>query len=421
MKHKSAQNKIYAVKLFIAAFLLTLIFPFIKVNQIRAAGVSMSISGPSSVEGPEGTAYYSIELYTSQLMSGYSVEISVEGDASADSEYFYFEDQDGESAVSSASLPFTIYYEGDFVLKVAYTASVTDGNTPPEPDEGSASLSVTMTAPPTEPEPEPDPEPDPEPEPEPDPEPDPEPQPDPGDKDTPPETEPRESKKDEDSKDYSPASGKYVTISDIESRSGPGLGYDYLRNNPEGTVLNVIGVTSDGWYVVKQNGQDAYIAGSYLKPYDESSAGTKKTETAKTSTSKSSASTKTTSSTTTKSSASATSTEKGDDKASGMTALKDKKHKEDRGNKQLTAERRGIGVPHIILILLIILILVWLLSYFLKRRWNIRDDGYDDYDEGSAADGLAGGGNIGADENAGDQAGSSESSDSSNFSDNEEN
>lgn len=54
-------------------------------------------------------------------------------------------------------------------------------------------------------------------------------------------------------------------------RTGPGTSYDRITALDRGTAVQCIGVTSNGWYQIKYNGGEAYMAGNLLtdtKPVD---------------------------------------------------------------------------------------------------------------------------------------------------------
>lgn len=66
---------------------------------------------------------------------------------------------------------------------------------------------------------------------------------------------------------FTPMEGEYITTTRIDARSGPGLSYDYLGDFEGGTVIDVFGLTDNGWYVTMFNGIEAYVPGSYLRAY----------------------------------------------------------------------------------------------------------------------------------------------------------
>ena len=74
--------------------------------------------------------------------------------------------------------------------------------------------------------------------------------------------------------DYTPISERRVTTTDLDIRQGPSLSSTYLGEIAENTVLDVKGITASGWYVIDLDGQDVYLAGSYLREYDEDIDGT---------------------------------------------------------------------------------------------------------------------------------------------------
>lgn len=396
--------KMLTLKLLLLSFLWALLLPFLPVRNLRAAS-GISVSGPQTVEGSSGTASYTIHLSTPQKFAGYNVNISIDKNGSATPAYFYFEDQDGNSAVSSADLHFSVNYSGSFTISVNYNASVTDGENKPQPEFGSVSYSVTAAAPTPSPTPEPAPTATPTPAPTPQASPTPtaaptpvpstEPAATPSPRPTQAPTPAPEADESEPEISYSPLHAKYIAKSDIESRSGPGLHYRYLKLNPRGTILDVIGRTDNGWYVVKLDGEDAFIPGSYLREYNEdeespettaepsesvseaftedttASAETSVTSTAETSAAVTGASS--TASVPAETSAAAAASSAGIDPAASEPADASKivLNEEHKLSGFFSRLQRSLGtVPLIIIVLLVVLLIVSLVSFILKRRWN---------------------------------------------------
>lgn len=76
--------------------------------------------------------------------------------------------------------------------------------------------------------------------------------------------------KDDNNKNYESINKKMLVSSDLDIRSEASLSSSYLGSFDKGTVVDVIGVTDSGWYVINYNGKTAYLAGSYLEEYNAS-------------------------------------------------------------------------------------------------------------------------------------------------------
>lgn len=93
---------------------------------------------------------------------------------------------------------------------------------------------------------------------------------------------------------FTPMEGEYITTTRIDARSGPGLSYDYLGDFEGGTVIDVFGLTDNGWYVTMFNGIEAYVPGSYLRAYTGQATSATTTRSDATTTAAASATTSTT-------------------------------------------------------------------------------------------------------------------------------
>ena len=79
--------------------------------------------------------------------------------------------------------------------------------------------------------------------------------------------------------DYTPINERRVTTVNLDIRQGPSISSVYLGEIAADTVLNVKGITESGWYVIDLDGQDVYLAGSYLREFDEEIDGSTTTTT----------------------------------------------------------------------------------------------------------------------------------------------
>lgn len=77
---------------------------------------------------------------------------------------------------------------------------------------------------------------------------------------------------DSNDKNYRDINKKMILTSDLDIRSDASLSSTYLGSYDKGTVVDVIGITDNGWYVINYNGKTAYLAGSYLEDYSSPSS-----------------------------------------------------------------------------------------------------------------------------------------------------
>lgn len=202
-------------------------------------------------------------------------------------------------------------------------------------------------------------------------------------------------------KNYKSINKKMVVTTDLDIRSNASLSSTYLGSFDKGTVVDVIGVTDDGWYVINYNGKTAYLAGSYLNDYSASTPNSTRSN----SNNNNSNSKKTTSSK--KDSKSNTSTTSKDDKTKETTkarktttsktsTLETTTKKSDSGliigandsNTNMQAENNKIkslfsklDPTMLIVIALIILLIILMIVYYILKKRILEDEEQDEFEE----------------------------------------
>ncbi len=387
MHFKKKKFKRNGIRLFILSLIFSLISFVPEALPLQAADVGISISGPQNVDAGGGSVSYTANLSAPDSIVAYDLKVSTEGGASASPAVFYHDS--GEEVFSSLSLSITVNYSDSFSLTVYGHITTDDGAGDVKDLEAAGSINVTVSAPatptpvPATPTPVPA-TPTPKP---PTPTPSPKPSSKPADPTPTPEAvtptpEPEESEgttAEEDDFDYTPLEEKFITKSDIEARSGPGASYRYLKLNPKGTVLDVIGETDNGWYVILLNGEEAFVPGSYLRPYDgdeEAEASTSTDDDTKGSTSSQATSSETSASETAgETTASPSNDTKKSESASGTEAEDPAEEKQSETVEMIQLKgRKSSDYSKLLLILLPALLLIVVLISFLLKRYYRNDD-----------------------------------------------
>lgn len=198
---------------------------------------------------------------------------------------------------------------------------------------------------------------------------------------------------------YKRINKKMVVTTDLDIRSNASLSSAYLGSYDKGTVVDVIGVTDDGWYVVNYNGKTAYLAGSYLNDYhastpnstkannnnsnSEKTTSSKKNDESNASTTKKDDKTKKTTKTaktnTSKTSTSGTTTEKSD---SGLIiGTSDSNTNTKIANNKIKSLFAKLDPTMIIVFALIILLIILMIIYYILKKKILEDEEQDEFEE----------------------------------------
>ncbi len=212
-------------------------------------------------------------------------------------------------------------------------------------------------------------------------------------------TKAKPSSKAENNNNYKRINKKMVVTTDLDIRSNASLSSAYLGFYDKGTVVDVIGVTDDGWYVVNYNGKTAYLAGSYLNDYhastpnstkannnnsnSEKTTSSKKNDESNASTTKKDDKTKKTTKTaktnTSKTSTSGTTTEKSD---SGLIiGTSDSNTNTKIANNKIKSLFAKLDPTMIIVFALIILLIILMIIYYILKKKILEDEEQDEFEE----------------------------------------
>lgn len=249
---KKVSQRISSTFLFIA-LLVTMLVPFFFSENIYAQG-SLSLS-VSEVDATAKTATLNYTITSTYAIEEYDIIFSSSTGTSFDKNRIVFiNNEAGTEKTMSGSVGMSFPSDGEH--KISATVYVTYFNEGIQIFSSSANASVVIQAPTT--------------------------------------TTTRATTTESTYRPFTPMEGEYITTTRIDARSGPGLSYDYLGDFEGGTVIDVFGLTDNGWYVTMFNGIEAYVPGSYLRAYTGQATSATTTRSDATTTAAASATTSTT-------------------------------------------------------------------------------------------------------------------------------